>query len=355
VTGPPGDAPTADLSICGAFSCPYCYLASRRTDRLAATPITIGWQMVAPRLRLPAAGRPGGAGREVLQAELDAARELLLPAEQLPRRAPVVLPTTAPAVAGYAEAVGAGVADAVRGLLFDAYWLHGADIAKPEVLRRCWPHPSAAATPPRGRCVTLGYAVTLAGGPVTTQAYYRIRDWQDSWRQLGAGSPSCPDRSRIDAHRCPGPVQARRRRPRAEHRPARHRRRRSQPASGRRSTCRWPGAAFLLRRRSGSRDGRRPHTQGYIRPAITQTRQTRRRSCHLKAAHNSRHRHPRPPAITGAVATAKQTDQTLTHASGGGGSDRPVLPADARGATPPVGRLTASHPLAKTVEEWARR
>lgn len=50
MTGPPGDAPTADLSICGAFSCPYCYLASRRTDRLAGTPITIGWQMVAPRL-----------------------------------------------------------------------------------------------------------------------------------------------------------------------------------------------------------------------------------------------------------------------------------------------------------------
>lgn len=188
MTGPPGDAPTADLSICGAFSCPYCYLASRRTDRLAGTPITIGWQMVAPRLRLPAAGRPGGAGREVLQAELDAARELLLPGEQLPSRAPVVLPTTAPAVAGYAEAVGAGVADAVRGLLFDAYWLHGADIANPEVLRRLLAAPIRRGHSTAWPLRDSGYAVTLAGGPVTTQAYYRIRDWQDSWRQLGAGT-----------------------------------------------------------------------------------------------------------------------------------------------------------------------
>jgi len=187
VTGPPGDAPTADLSICGAFSCPYCYLASRRTDRLAGTSITIGWQMVAPRLGLPA-GRPGGAGREVLQAELDAARELLLPGEQLPSRAPVVLPTTAPAVAGYAEAVGAGVADAVRGLLFDAYWLHGADIANPEVLRRLLAAPIRRGHSTAWPLRDSGYAVTLAGGPVTTQAYYRIRDWQDSWRQLGAGT-----------------------------------------------------------------------------------------------------------------------------------------------------------------------
>lgn len=188
MTGPPDDAPTADLSICGAFSCPYCYLASRRTDRLAGTPITIGWQMVAPRLRLPAAGRPGGAGREVLQAELDAARELLLPGEQLPSRPPVVLPTTAPAVAGYAEAVGAGVADAVRGLLFDAYWLHGADIANPEVLRRLLAAPIRRGHSTAWPLRDSGYAVTLAGGPVTTQAYYRIRDWQDNWRQLGAGT-----------------------------------------------------------------------------------------------------------------------------------------------------------------------
>ena len=150
-----------------------------------------------------------------------------------------------------------------------------------------------------------GYAVTLAGGPVTTQAYYRIRDWQDSWRQLGAGTLPVL----TEAGSTLTGAQALSRLGDAVHeqsnRPARHRRRRSQLASGRRSTCRWPGAAFLLRRRSGSRDGRRPHTQGYIRPAITQTRQTRRRSCHLKAAHNSRHRHPRPPAITGAVATAK--------------------------------------------------
>jgi len=277
VTGPPGDAPTADLSICGAFSCPYCYLASRRTDRLAGTPITIGWQMVAPRLRLPAAGRPGGAGREVLQAELDAARELLLPGEQLPSRAPVVLPTTAPAVAGYAEAVGAGVADAVRGLLFDAYWLHGADIANPEVLRRLLAAPIRRGHSTAWPLRDSGYAVTLAGGPVTTQAYYRIRDWQDSWRQLRAGTLPVL----TEAGSTLTGAQALSRLGDAVHEQSTAPRGTAAAGHSRLPVAAAPagglGAAFLLRRRSGSRDGRRPHTPGLHPAGDHPTRPTRRR------------------------------------------------------------------------------
>jgi len=98
--------------------------------------------MVAPRLRLPAAGRPGGAGREVLQAELDAARELLLPGEQLPSRAPVVLPTTAPAVAGYAEAVGAGVAISA-GCCSTPTGCTARTSPTQKCCAGCWAHPSA--------------------------------------------------------------------------------------------------------------------------------------------------------------------------------------------------------------------
>jgi len=348
VTGPPGDAPTADLSICGAFSCPYCYLASRRTDRLAGTPITIGWQMVAPRLRLPAASRPGGAGREVLQAELDAARELLLPGEQLPSRAgrPAHHRTSRRRLRRSRRCWGRrrGARAAVRRLLA-ARRGHRQPRSAAPLLAAPIRRGHSTAWPLRDS----GYAVTLAGGPVTTQAYYRIRDWQDSWRQLGAGNRPVL----TEAGSTLTGAQALSRLGDAVHEQSTAPRGTAAAGPSRLPVAAAPAggpaplsfsAADQVRVMAG---GRTP--QGYIRPAITQTRQTRRRSCHLKAAHNSRHRHPRPPAITGAVATAKQTDQTLTHASGGGGSDRPVLPADARGATPPVGRL---RPGLRTRRSW---
>jgi len=175
----------------GSFSCPWSYLASQRTDRIPAAVLRPAWRMidpdVAPGTRLAAPGPQRDAlGAERAAADLEAVRELLLPGEHLPARPPALVPHTGPAVVGYAEAVGAGVGDRVRRLLFDAYWLHGADIGLPDVLRRILQAPlragSSSSTPVR----EYGYAVTLTGGPITTDAHLRVRAWHAGWRATSA-------------------------------------------------------------------------------------------------------------------------------------------------------------------------
>lgn len=226
--------------------------------------------MVAPRLRLPAAGRPGGTGREVLQAELDAARELLLPSEQLPSRPrsscpPPHQPSPATPKPSVSESPTrcAGCCSTPTGCT-------ARTSPTQKCCAGCWPHPSAAATPPRGRCVTLRICSHLGRRHGHHPGVLPHPGLAGQLAATGNRHPSRPEQSRIDAHRCPDPVQARRRHPRAEHRPARHRRRRSQPASGRRSTRRYLAplsfsAADQVRVMAGSRT-----PQGYIRPAITQ-------------------------------------------------------------------------------------
>lgn len=107
------------------------------------------------------------------------------PGEELPPRAPGLLPHTAAAVAAYAGAYGAGVADLVRPLLFSAYWVDGMDIGDPEVLRRLLPGAFAKGRRTSDPIRDFGYAVTSQHGPITTAAYRRIRDWQQEWLALG--------------------------------------------------------------------------------------------------------------------------------------------------------------------------
>jgi hypothetical protein len=144
--------------------------------------------MVEPDQHLPVTGlRLDAAARARRQAELEQVRGVLLPGEQLPDRAPALLPHTGPAVAGYAEACGAGVADRVRQVLFDAYWRDGADLGSPEVLRRLLVEPLLAGHSDSWPVRVSGYGVTLAGGPITSQAWRRTRDWQAGWQQTAAG------------------------------------------------------------------------------------------------------------------------------------------------------------------------
>ena len=110
------------------------------------------------------------AGRQHLQDESTTIRALLQPGEVLPADAPGFLPNTGPAVAGYAEAYGAGVAGPVRRLLFDACWTGGADIGNPEVLRRLLAGPIRAGHSTSLPLRDSGYAVSLAGGPITTES-----------------------------------------------------------------------------------------------------------------------------------------------------------------------------------------
>lgn len=177
-----GDTPPPVTVLYGSFSCPWCYLASQRTSLLADLSRRPLWRMLAPQPRLPAAGRPlDASARQRLEVELASINDILLPGEMLPARVPTFVPNTGPAVVGYSEAVGAGVGGPVRELLFDAYWQRGSDIGNPEVLRRLLAAPIRAGHSASWPLRDFGYAVSLAGGPITNDAYDRIRDWRADW------------------------------------------------------------------------------------------------------------------------------------------------------------------------------
>lgn len=145
--------------------------------------------MVDPDPSRPTTGRRlDHDARCQLDAELALASAALMPGERLPVQAPTFLPRSGPAIAGYAEAVGAGVGALVRRVLFDAYWQHAADIGNPEVLRLLLVEPILGGHSRSWPLRESGYAVTLAGGPVTSTAYCRMRDWQRDWRQTAGGA-----------------------------------------------------------------------------------------------------------------------------------------------------------------------
>lgn len=174
------------LIVYGEFVGPECYLASRRVDALAAAGVDVDWRAVEPRPGLGmSAERLTDADRAALADRLAELDDLLVPGERLPRRAPAFRPHAGAAVSAYAEAYGAGVDADVRRLLFELYWRRGVDIGSPAALREPLTGPilrgSAAAYPLR----ESGYAVSVAGGPVTTDAYARIRSWRSQWMELG--------------------------------------------------------------------------------------------------------------------------------------------------------------------------
>jgi len=177
------------LVVYADFNCVLCYLASWHADLLAGTPEAVDWRAVESQPHLPATGiRLDQAGSEQLEQEWSSARALFSTGSDLPGKPPARVANTGAAVAGYAEAYGAGVADHVRRLLFRAYWVDGVDIGDPEVLRRI-----IAVAIRRGHSTAQplwesGYAVSMARGPITTGAYYRIRDWQDAARKLEPSS-----------------------------------------------------------------------------------------------------------------------------------------------------------------------
>lgn len=171
------------------FSCPACYLASLRVDRLLAGGHPApDWRGVEHTTRLPVTGiRLEASARTARERELTEIRALLRPGEELPATAPGILPNTRAAVATYAEAHGAGVADLVRSLLFHSYWVDGMDIGDPEVLRRLLPDAFRQGRRTSDPIRDFGYAVTSQRGPITTDAHRRIRTWRQDWLALGTG------------------------------------------------------------------------------------------------------------------------------------------------------------------------
>lgn len=176
------------LVVYGDFNCPWSYLASRRVDALASAGVDIEWRAVEHDPQLPVTGRAPDADEQIaIKNELAAVSELLLADEQLPLSEPQLIPKTEAAVAAFAEACGAGVANDVRRLLFAAYWVDGTNIGDPETLRKLLAGPLL-----RGRSGSVplsehGLAVTASGGPITTGAWRRVRDWRAAWNRLGSG------------------------------------------------------------------------------------------------------------------------------------------------------------------------
>lgn len=177
------------LIVYGDVNCPFSYLASRRVSALAAAGVDVEWRAVehAPELPVPGS-RLDAAGRAGIEAEFATIKQLLLAGEEFDVPVPSMTPHTEAAVSGYAEAVGAGVADDVRTLLFDAYWQRGLDVGSPEVLRTLLADPIR-----RGASIALplhwsGYAVSANRGPITVDAYRRVRAWRRAWLDLGTAT-----------------------------------------------------------------------------------------------------------------------------------------------------------------------
>jgi hypothetical protein len=175
------------LIVYGDFSEASCYLAARRADVLSATGVRVDWRAVEHRPGIPVTGlRPSAAEREALRARLAELEALLLPREVLPSAAALsIVPKTEAAVSAYAEAYGTAVADDVRRLLFELYWREGADIGRPTVLRAPLAGPMLRADAGADPLRQVGYAVSVDGGPITTDAWRRIRSWRSEWQQLG--------------------------------------------------------------------------------------------------------------------------------------------------------------------------
>jgi hypothetical protein len=189
------------LVVFADFTCPECYLASRRADVLAAAGVVVEWRAVEHRRELPVGGSPVGGspvggspvGSGVL-AELErrvaTLDGLLLPGEKLPWSAPSVLARTEAAVTALAEAQCAGVGDEVRRLLFELYWQRRVDIGSPAQLRAPLYAPIRGGRSRSDALRYSGYAVTVDRGPITTGAFELIRRWRAQWAELD--SPELP-------------------------------------------------------------------------------------------------------------------------------------------------------------------
>lgn len=175
------------IVVYGDFTCPYSYLASRRTDVLTEAGTLVEWRAVEHRPGLPVAGRTlDPPARAALEDEIAEIRGLLIEGEDLPLAVPHLQPRTEAAAAGLAEAAGVGMEDEVRRLLFSAYWLHGTNIGDPEALRGLLVGPILRGHGGADPLHESGYAVSVSGGPITTAAYRRIQGWRRGWAQSGS-------------------------------------------------------------------------------------------------------------------------------------------------------------------------
>lgn len=191
------------IIVYGDFSCPWSYLASQRVSLLKQCGIVdLEWRAVEHDRTIPATGRPTGPDLAAHKHELAHVAGLALPGEHLPDDVPAALPSTRAAVSAYAEACADGIEDALRERIFDAVWREGRNVSSPYDVRRLvtdlsWPRPDVAASrisdlpqpidadPDMDRVTRrIGGTVACDGGPLTTDAWRRIRRWREAWLAL---------------------------------------------------------------------------------------------------------------------------------------------------------------------------
>jgi hypothetical protein len=207
-------APVSGSVLYADVTCPACYLASLRTDLLAAAGLdTPQWRLVEHRPSIwltpvtPDAETQAGRERELAAVLATVRPGEPIAQEALPRRVPSRLPNTGPAVTAYAEAVNAGVGDVVRRLLFSAYWLDGLDLGNSGVLRALllapvrhaiaerydharqapWPH-----APWSGADEVVpwtGNVISVQGGAITAAGERLVLSWRQERGALRA--PAC--------------------------------------------------------------------------------------------------------------------------------------------------------------------
>jgi hypothetical protein len=178
--------PTADrIVLYGDFNCPWSYLAARRAAVLATGGMQVDFRAVEHEPWRPRRFTDSSVRFECLHEEMDLVLGQLLPGEALPYALAGFVPYTRVAVAAYAEAYAAGVADQVRQLLFDAFWMHGVDLGDTEVVRILLADALRSGSSRSEPVREWGYAVDLAGSPVTLTAFRLRAAWADQWRDTG--------------------------------------------------------------------------------------------------------------------------------------------------------------------------
>ena len=190
--------------VFGDFNSLHCYLASQRADRLVREgKADIEWFAVEHRPRLPVTGAKPPPGSMGAHDDLAEAAQLALPGEQLPAGQPSVISNTRAAVSAYAEAIADGIQDPLRVRLFESIWAQGRNMSSADDVRRVvadllwpadpiYPHlvspdlPTPVMHDPDPMQIVRreGGVITPDGGPLTTAAYHRARQWRQQWLAL---------------------------------------------------------------------------------------------------------------------------------------------------------------------------
>lgn len=193
------------VTLIGDFADPLSFLASQRIAQIRSLGMhDVRWLAVEADRSRPMGGRP------VDETAAQTAERLLLPGEVGPMPG-VLVPSSRAATAAYAESVADGVEDALRQSLFDALWLHGRNIADPDVLRSlvfAAHNPDPPAQPIEWRIRAnqpivplgdvdmfavgrrLGLVASLGRGPLTRIGERRRDAWLHLW--LHRGAPELP-------------------------------------------------------------------------------------------------------------------------------------------------------------------